>query len=80
MTSLRDYARQCTHTEAQAECEHRDTGTRQDIASDDPDRWIWWCRDCDQTFQYHKRAVQAAAWQELIEELKKRPQERKEQP
>lgn len=67
MTSLRDFSRQVPHTEAQARCEHRDTGTREDLASGDPDRWIWWCRDCGQTFQYSQRVAQAAAWQDLRE-------------
>lgn len=63
---LADYARQCPHTEAQARCEHRDTGTRQDISSGDPERWIWWCRGCGQTFQFNERTVSVAEWNEFV--------------
>lgn len=66
MSSLRDFARQNPHTEAQAACEHRDTGTREDIDSGDPDRCIWWCRDCGQTFQFSREAVSAATWSEFV--------------
>lgn len=69
VTWFRGFSRQVPHTEAQAACEHRDTSTREDVASGDPDRRIWWCRDCGQSFEYSQRAVEAAAWQQEVARL-----------
>jgi ribosomal protein L37AE/L43A len=50
MRSLRAYARECPHTEAQARCKHHNDSTRKD--PDNVGYGIWSCHDCDQTFRF----------------------------